>query len=188
MPQRLAEAAVRVVARDGFDVLSVRTVAREAGVAAGTVQHHYRTRSLLLLAAFEATVARVAERVGQPDPGQPVRPLLRRLLREVLPLDTQRHEECVVWVALTAAAVSHPELADVHARGAALLRSTLTQLVGEARRRGEVGAGRDPDQTALLLAAVVDGLTLQGVAGSAPAEMSEVLDRALDLALGPALH
>lgn len=185
MPQRLAEAAVRVVARDGFDVLSVRTVAREAGVAAGTVQHHYRTRALLLIAAFEATAVRIADRFELPVVGQPIRPVVHRLLREVLPLDAQRHEECVVWVALTAAAVSHPELAEVHRRSAAMLRHVLAELVTEAQRTGEVAAERDADATARLLAAVVDGLTLQGVAGSAPAEMGAVLDRAVDLTLGP---
>jgi AcrR family transcriptional regulator len=47
----IADAAIRVVARQGLDRLSVRNVARQAGVAPGTVQHHYRTRAQLLDAA-----------------------------------------------------------------------------------------------------------------------------------------
>lgn len=185
MPDRLAAAAVRVVARDGFDVLSVRTVAREADVAPGTVQHHYPSRSRLLLAAFERTVVAVAARVGPIDPGEPTLPLLRRLLLEALPLDEQRHDECVVWIALTAAAVSHPELAEAHRRATLMLRGTLVAWLTEARRTGEVSTEVDPERSARLLAAVLDGLTLEGVAGTAPDQLVVVLDDMLERCLAP---
>jgi AcrR family transcriptional regulator len=188
-PRRLAEAAVRVVARDGFDVLSVRTVAREAGVAAGTVQHHYATRERLLLAAFDYTVEVLENRIGSSAPSgaaldEPIRPHLRRLLREMLPLDEQRRQECVVWVALTAAAAAHPELSDAHRKASLLLRTTIRGIVSAGVDRGDLPDGLDPAEAADTLAAVVDGLTLQGLsAATDTAALGVAFDSALDLLL-----
>jgi len=185
----LAEAAVRVVARDGFDVLSVRTVAREAGVAPGTVQHHYATRERLLLAAFELTVEVLESRVGsstpeESAPPEPVRQHLRRLLREALPLDEQRRQECVVWVALTAAAAAHPELAQAHREASLLLRTTIQEIVRAAVERGELAASVDPVESAEVLAAVVDGLTLQGLSPDTDvAALGAAFDHSLALLL-----
>jgi AcrR family transcriptional regulator len=178
--RRLAEAAVRVVARDGFDVLSVRTVAREAGVAPGTVQHHYASRERLLLAAFDFTIDLLKNRIGAPALDEPVRPHLRRLLREMLPLDEQRRQECVVWVALTAAAASHRELADAHREASVLLRTTIRESLVAAHERDELSSDLDPGATAEVLAAVVDGLTLQGLS---PATDTDALGAAFDRAL-----
>ena len=59
----IAEAAIRVIAQQGFDVVSVRTVAQESGISPGTVQYHYKTRRDLLLAALERSVERQTQRV-----------------------------------------------------------------------------------------------------------------------------
>src|SRR4051794_26057886 len=87
---RVAAAAVSVVARDGFDELSVRAVAREAGLSGGAVQYHYATRERLLLAAFQHTVGSITDRIAATDLSGPLPVVLRRLCREALPLDGRR--------------------------------------------------------------------------------------------------
>lgn len=77
----MADAAIRVVAEHGLDQLSVRTVAREAHVAPGTVQHHFPSRALLL------------ERTGPNTSGLTA---LRKGLRALLPVDRARREEAIV--------------------------------------------------------------------------------------------
>lgn len=175
--KRLARAAVIVVSRDGFDALSVRSVAMEARVAPGTVQHHYRTRAELLLAAFDETVATISARLALVDLDGPIGSQLSRLLRQALPLDPERRQECIVWVALTAAATSHPELVDTYQQAVSLLRDSLRALISSARDAGEVAASVDPVVAAGILSAVVDGLTFQGLAaGSSVDGLTETLD------------
>jgi len=163
--ERIAAAAVTVVARDGFDVLSVRTVAREAGVSGGTVQHHYATRNVLLLAAFAHTVGAISARLAATDLAGPVQQVVARLCEQALPLDDERRRECIVWIALSAAAPTHPDLARQHRSAVSALTSALASIVGGARAAGELPESCDPDSAAAVLVAVVDGLTLHGVCG-----------------------
>ncbi|MEJ7648801.1 MAG: TetR/AcrR family transcriptional regulator [Nakamurella sp.] len=162
--ERIADAAVTVVARDGFDVLSVRTVAREAGVSGGTVQHHYDTRNALLLAAFAHTVDAITSRLIHSDLAGAVQEVVTRLCEQALPLDDERRRECIVWTALSAAASTHPELAHWQRRAVTLFTATLASIIRDARTAGELPQSCDPDVAAAVLVAVVDGLTLHGVA------------------------
>lgn len=173
-----------VVARDGFDVLSVRTVAREAGLSGGAVQYHYATRAQLLLAAFAHTVQTITGRLASIDAEGPVAVVLGRLCREALPLDAQRHRECVVWAALSAAAASHPELAAEHAKALRALTEVFVSAISAAGAVGELDSAVDPPVAAAVLVAVLDGLTLHGVSGSRGAEaLTATLDAAIGLVL-----
>lgn len=182
--ERVAAAAVSVVARDGFDVLSVRTVAREAGLSGGAVQYHYATRAELLLAAFQHTVRTITDRLAATDLDGPLPVVLRRLCREALPLDAARRRECVVWVALTAAAAVHPELAAEHTRALRAATDLLVDAIAAARASGELDGAVEPAQAGAVLVAVLDGLTLHGITGSRGGQaLTATLDAAIDLVL-----
>ncbi len=182
--QRVAAAAVSVVARDGFDALSVRTVAREAALSGGAVQYHYATRSHLLLAAFELTVRSITDRLMGTDLQGPVATVLGRLCREALPLDAERHRECAVWVALSSAAAAHPELAAQQARALTTLRGWFAATITAAQATGELSDRVQPRRAARILAAVLDGLTLHGITGSqTPHELVTTLDDTIALVL-----
>ena len=182
---RLAEAALVVVARDGFDVLSVRTVAREAGVAAGTVQYHFPTRARLLQAAFDHTVDAVTVRIARatPRPDAPFVDELGRFLRELLPLDERRRRECTVWIALTAAAVVDPDLRARHRDAVGMIRTAVAELITDARTAGQVPPSVEPETAAGVLCAVIDGLTVQGLTADDAATSTGLLDRAIADAL-----
>jgi TetR/AcrR family transcriptional repressor of bet genes len=49
---KLIDAAFRVVARDGLEAASVKTIAAEAGVASGLLHYHFPTKEAVLVAAL----------------------------------------------------------------------------------------------------------------------------------------
>jgi AcrR family transcriptional regulator len=51
--QRLLETTIRCLARRGWEVSTVAVIAAEAGISRGAVQHHFRTREALIIAALE---------------------------------------------------------------------------------------------------------------------------------------
>jgi AcrR family transcriptional regulator len=51
--RRLLETTVRCLATHGWEVSTVGFIAGEAGISRGAVQHHFRTREALILAALE---------------------------------------------------------------------------------------------------------------------------------------
>jgi AcrR family transcriptional regulator len=67
---RIRNAALELFARDGVRATTIRDVAAEAGVSAGMVQHHFRTKADLRRTVDEYVVAEFArafEGVGQGD-------------------------------------------------------------------------------------------------------------------------
>ena len=67
--RRLLAAAIRCLANHGWEVSTVGFIAVEAGISRGAVQHHFRTREALIIAALEHMFAeRVALLDALPDP------------------------------------------------------------------------------------------------------------------------
>jgi AcrR family transcriptional regulator len=83
---RILEATRVLVARDGADV-AVADVAREAGVAVGTLYRHFATREDLVVAAVEARTADLTERLEAASAaaraGEDPAELLLGLVREI---------------------------------------------------------------------------------------------------------
>ena len=66
---RLLETTIRCLATHGWDASTVGLIAAEAGISRGAVQHHFRTREDLILAALEHMFTeRVALLDALPDP------------------------------------------------------------------------------------------------------------------------
>ena len=160
----LAEAMLAIVAADGLDALSVRTVAERCQVSIGTVQYHYPTKELMLVGAFSRVVTRAADRVRRPRPGTSPRQALNRALEELLPLDAERRAEAKVVLAFAAAAATTATLAAIQV--ATLERVIAGVAEGMARARGADGANGADRLKARVAVAAVDGLALHAV--SAP--------------------
>lgn len=76
----LVEAAERLLDREGASALSLRAVAREAGVSAAAPYHHFRDKNELLMAVAHQGFEELAEKMreaadGIEDPGKRVNAL-----------------------------------------------------------------------------------------------------------------
>ena len=162
---RLADAAITVIARDGFDALSVRGVAREASVTGGTVQHHFPTKAELVAAALDRTVRRQGIRMTIASAGivDPVERVIAGL-GALVPRDRAGRDEVVVWVAMSAAVGGSELVAERHGRAVEALHIWLSAQLDEAVANGAIAAGLDLTETVPMLEAALDGVTLQAVA------------------------
>jgi TetR/AcrR family fatty acid metabolism transcriptional regulator len=80
-PQQIVEAAIRVFARNGYYNSRVSDIAREAGIASGTIYLYFKTKEEILVTLFrEKMAAFVAhlrrEIAGEPDPVAKIRRLV----------------------------------------------------------------------------------------------------------------
>jgi AcrR family transcriptional regulator len=189
--QRLTEALIRVVARDGFAGVSVRSVAAEAGVSGGTVQYHFPTRAQMIRSAMEQVSLAVEERLTRAPDREDIRTWTRDLLLDLLPLDTERSREHAVWLAFIAHARTDPALTQLKRRTNARLHELYVRIV-RARRAlpapEGVSAEIDPEleDSAVLLQSMLDGLSLH-LADLGPDEAMRIgpplLDRCLTAAV-----
>ncbi len=156
--QLVIEAAVRVLVRDGLDGLSVRRVATEADVSIGAVQHHFRTKDVLLVAAADHVTAQFQTRAEQrtreaAEHDGPVAAFLAfcLLLANAADGDTA---PSVVWLWFAAKATQEGPVADAFTTGWSQTEAYLGELIGD------VFPHREPDDEAPQLLALLDGLAV----------------------------
>jgi len=178
--RELADAALRIIGREGLQAASFRAVATEAGWSLGAVQKAFPSKDRMLAAAF----ARLRESEAPLPPGEPGRPTLREwlvaLLIGILPLDeariaSQRRGDAFGQHALTNAAV-----AAAIAESDDQVRGLLASLVARARAEGEVPEHVDPTTTAWAVLALAQGVAAQLLYRPEPeTSVRERLDRAV---------
>lgn len=158
--QELARALWQVIRRDGIDTVSVRSVAAEAGVSAGSLRHYFPTQAELIGFAMELVEARTRDRISQIDLTGTAIERVTALAEEVLPLDAERREDLQVWFALTARARHDPALHEVSGRAYDALLDLARSVVGELARAGLTSADDDLEVEAVRLHALLDGLAV----------------------------
>lgn len=165
--RELADAVCRVVAREGLDGASLQLVAREAGWSIGSLRYYFATKADLLVFALRHAGVRIEERIGRlPVQGTTRMGLLRAVIAELLPLDTARHEEALVWLAFVARATVDADLASAAEDIWTGFHVPLVAHVAAAVAAGELPAELDAEREASRLHALIDGLVVQMV--SAP--------------------
>ena len=157
----ISDAAIRVIVTQGFDVVSVRKVAQEAGLAHGTVQYYMGTKNQLLEKALLRSTARQHERVQNLQlPADPLERLTTALL-ELLPIGEVQREDSTLWITMGAAASTRSGLATLYQQELATFQDRLTQALIAWHSTGDLGvATEDIPRTARLITAFINGLTL----------------------------
>lgn len=161
--EEILAAAGRLVAAEGVRGLSVRAIAREAGVGASTLRHYFRTQGELYGALARGFMAEAVDdrRIGDRSIAPTER--LMECLGQFLPSEIDPAAQLRGWFDAYAKAL-HPGSADpagtellahTHAAGLDIVRRWLLVLAEE-------GCG-DPsrvDEAATALLALLDGLAL----------------------------
>ncbi|MFF4926831.1 TetR/AcrR family transcriptional regulator [Kitasatospora sp. NPDC001261] len=195
--QAVADAVLRVAAREGLEHASLRNVAEEAGLAVGSVRHYFAGSSELMIFAMRELARRIEARIRAHaaallDPaaaGTDRRERTVRLLAEILPLDAGRREESALWLSFVTAARTRPDLRPRAVEMQTGLDDLVRRVLAESRRAGGLAPGLDLDLETRRLSALLDGLTLQAVQHPdlvGPDELRAVLRRHLDTLAAPA--
>lgn len=158
-PQRILDAAARVVAEQGLVALSMRRVARAAGVSLAQVQYYFHTKADLVGGVFERSTQQFLGSVETLLAGDPSARRLRTLVWNWLPLDAAREPWARIWLEFTAAALGDATLAATSARVDEQLRTWLTAEIRGLAASGQLRIPVDAPAAAAQLLALVDGTT-----------------------------
>ncbi|WP_210649854.1 TetR/AcrR family transcriptional regulator [Nocardioides sp. SYSU D00065] len=164
--QHLALAVWRVIAREGVGAVSVRTVAAEAGVSAGSLRHVLPTKSELLAAAMRLTIDRATARFIGAAQGVATVERAVEWLSELLPLDEERRVEMEIQLALTAESAAHPGLRGIRDEGTAGLREACRSVLVDGAHEGVFPDFADLERETTRLHVLLDGLAFHLVGGS----------------------
>lgn len=154
--EEIAEAAWRVIEREGPQGASVRGIAREASYTTGVLSHYFRDKQELMTFAFELMVdrstARIAQTAAESGPVE--------ALAEFLPLDEERRREAKLWLVLIGASLADAALAEELGEHYRQAREAMWPVLSGAL---ESAPEESPEDLADELLAVVDGITVDAL-------------------------
>jgi AcrR family transcriptional regulator len=129
---RILEAVINLLSRHGISGVSMRAVAREAGVALGLVNYYYEDKTSLIRAALrrieEQDVALVT-----PDPTRSPHDRLRTALRRVADPEFLTTDYLSRRLELWALARAHEDFAQINTEAHERYRAGLAALIRAAR-------------------------------------------------------
>jgi len=176
---RILEATTDLLAREGIAGVSMRAVAREAGVALGLVNYHFEDKTSLI----RAVLHRVEEQdlaLVEPDPALAPRDRLLIGLRRFAEPEFLTTEYLSLRLQLWALARVHEDFEQINARAQQRYRERLAELIRDARpelSRGEC------DKRAADIDVVQNGVWLTALLGLDEASVRRSIARCERIAL-----
>jgi AcrR family transcriptional regulator len=159
--RELADAACRVIARNGLSGTTLAHVADESGWSIGSIRYYFPNKDELVASALWRVGERVDERIRRRTAGGMTVNDLRIAATELLPLDAARRDMALVHLAFIAQAAVVPALADAAESAAQRLQEPLAARIAHAVKAGELPAHVDPEHEAARLRVLLDGLRVQ---------------------------
>jgi AcrR family transcriptional regulator len=159
--RELADAACRVIARNGLEATTLADVAKESGWSIGSIRHYFPNKDELIAAALWRVGERVDDRIRRRTAGGMTVKDLRAAAIELLPLDADGRQDSLVQLAFLAQAAVVPALADAAEGAAQRLQEPLAARIAYAVQAGELPGHLDAEQEAARLRLLLDGLRVQ---------------------------
>jgi AcrR family transcriptional regulator len=174
---QLLEAAAGVIAERGIAATRIADVAERAGTSPPAVLYWFQSKDELLAEALTIQEERFyGELTERMDALASPRDKLR------LMLETSADEyDWTLWMELWTRALRDSSSGSARTRLDDRWRSQIAAVIREGQRSREFGAA-DPDDVALVLASLIDGLAVQVTLGDPAVTKERMLERALEIA------
>lgn len=155
--RQIAEALLTVAARDGHESVSSRAVAKELGVATGSLWHYFDGFDDVVRAAAAEVTRRTDARIAEATDGLRGLPRLHALMREVLPVDERTRSEARVVVGFWGRVATLAATPDAGAPTLATWQDSIRDALEEAVADGELRSDTPQDAVMALLRSITYG-------------------------------
>ncbi|WP_217183154.1 TetR/AcrR family transcriptional regulator [Streptomyces sp. AC495_CC817] len=155
--RQIAEALLVVAARDGHENVSSRAVAKELGVATGSLWHYFDGFDEVIRAAAAEVTRRTDERIAVATAGLRGLDRLDALMREVLPVDERTRSEAHVVVGFWGRLATLAPSPDAGTPTLATWQGSIREALREAVDDGELRADTPADAVMALLRSITYG-------------------------------
>ena len=147
-------AALRCFSRDGFRGASTTDICTEAGISPGHLYHYFPSKVAIIETLIDMGLARTAARferiLAAPD-------VVEALLADIEETSLRFRPAQILSLDGLAEAARNPEFAKVIERHTTAVRGMWSDFLRRAQEQGRVDSGLDPDATANILIAIIDG-------------------------------
>ncbi|WP_152392446.1 TetR/AcrR family transcriptional regulator [Paenibacillus guangzhouensis] len=181
--EQLAEAAWRVIRREGLEGVTVRSVAEEAGMSLGSLRHYFVTQSELLAFSMRMVSDRVNRRIAKLPLNGELRHDIELVIGEMMPLDEERLAESEVWVSFIGRSLVDPTFRELSQEVHMALYNGFRRIVQGLIQMKLTKEDVDAELETRRLHALVDGLVIHSVTNAKrhnPDDMWRVVKLHLD--------
>lgn len=163
--EQILRAACEVISDKGINAMRVTDVAKLAKISTGSVHYYFETKRDLTHAAFEWNFTQsLARRESILTQYTNARNRLQAFVDSYLPRDDETTAAWHVWAETWVAALHDPDLRDLNERVYGQWRSMITEIIRDGQADGVIIDG-DPTMLANTVVSMVDGLSIQSLAG-----------------------
>ncbi|MBO9624793.1 MAG: TetR/AcrR family transcriptional regulator [Microbacterium sp.] len=155
--RQIAEALLVVAARDGHESVTSRAVAKELGVATGSLWHYFDGFDDVVRAAAAEVTRRTDERIAAATAGLRGLRRLDALMREVLPVDARTRAEAHVVVGFWGRLATLASTPDGATPTLATWQDGIRESLDEAVADGELRDRTPTDAVMALLRSITYG-------------------------------
>ena len=180
--ERILSACEQTIARSGIRGFRMQDVASAAGVSIGLLAYHFGDRNGLLQAALDHVTERAEDRARLSAAESTAAVRLSALLCSEFGDEPGVRAGSIAWNELRALAVFEPAQTAAVARSTSAWQLSVRQLVAEAVE--DRGSDLDPAAAALMLTALVEGLSGRWLTGQLNASEAQESVREALRALG----
>lgn len=178
--ERILGAVLELLAKDGISGVSMRAVAREAGVALGLVSYHYQDKKGLILAALRRVESQDVAMV-QPASSLPPVARLRAALERVADPEFLKTDYLALRLQLWALAQADGDYEQINIVAQQRYRSGLAELIRAARP----GLSRlECNRRATDIDVLQNGMWLTALLGLDRSSVRRIVARSKEIALG----
>jgi AcrR family transcriptional regulator len=180
-PQIIAAAADVLYERGLFDT-RIGDIAERAGTSSPTILYYFESKDRLLEEAVDLTDHEFYERMteGQAQRRGAVEKLVH--LIEETSLGPGGLSDWTLWMEMWVRARRDPAVRDTYFRLDRRQRELIANIVREGQASGDFDSGADPDDFALVLSGLMDGLGVQVTLGQPDVTAARMVERCLALA------
>ncbi|WP_243297903.1 TetR/AcrR family transcriptional regulator [Bacillus litorisediminis] len=158
--KHIAEATWRVIVEQGMERVTVRNIAKEAGISLGSLRHYFSTQEELLSYSMNLVKDKVTARIMKIATQQlPLKEKALKMLLELVPTDKESMAEAEVWFTFIAY-TRHKEQFDANQDGVFL---GIQQLMQYLQQYNLLKTDIDLELETERLYAVIDGLALHAM-------------------------
>ncbi|PRB07683.1 TetR/AcrR family transcriptional regulator [Microbacterium sp. MYb64] len=141
----IADAATKVIAREGFERLTMRQIAAEAGYTHGAIARYFPTKESLLTASFVRLHVQANGRILTEVAGKRGLDALEQMCREILPFGDLGPKYARVVIAFWDHASQDTRVTQIHRENNQRWRDQFRRFLVEAREDGELADHVDID-------------------------------------------
>jgi AcrR family transcriptional regulator len=180
--QEILEAAARVITDRGLAETRISDIAERCGVSPGLILYYFESKDRLLEQAVEYADRGFYERLadGQDRAGSPGERLVD--LIEQTSLGPGGLNDYTLWMEIWVRARRDESVRSTYIELDRRQRALIAEIVREGQATEEFDAAADPDDFAVVLSGLLDGLGVQVTLGQPDVTPERMLDRCLAVA------